>query len=52
MHVPMTDAEKAIVTEHAESLGVKPVTWARGVLLKAAKKKAASGERGSRTRSG
>ncbi len=46
MHIPMTDAEKAAVWEHAEALGVKPVTWARELMLKAAKR-AASGKRGS-----
>ncbi len=50
MQIPMSEAEKAAISEYAEGIGEKPVTWARAVLLKAAQKKAASGERGSRTR--
>jgi hypothetical protein len=46
MQIPMTEAEKAAIFDAAESLGAKPVTWARDVLLKAAKR-AASGKRGS-----
>lgn len=47
--VPVTDAERAVIDAAADAAGVKLAAWARGVLLKAAKK-AASGKRGSRTR--
>jgi hypothetical protein len=49
--VPLTEAERGEVDAAAEAEGVKLAAWARGVLLRAAqKKRAASGERGSRTR--
>lgn len=38
MDLPMTDAEKAAVVAAAEARGVKPVTWARETLLRAAKR--------------
>ena len=45
--VPMTETEKAAVDAAAEASGVKLAAWARDVMLRAAKRKAASGERGS-----
>lgn len=47
MRIPLTDAEKAAIWDHAESVGQPPTTWAREVLLKATRKRAASGKRGS-----
>ncbi|MGC1275993.1 MAG: hypothetical protein WBC44_19990 [Planctomycetaceae bacterium] len=52
IRVPLTEAEKAVIDTAAERDGAKVTTWAREALLKAAKKRAASGERGSRTRTG
>ena len=45
--VPLTEAEKAAIEAAAEASGVKPAAWGRDVMLRAAKRKAASGERGS-----
>lgn len=39
MKIPMTDAEKRLVVAAAESVEAKPVTWARDVLLKAARRR-------------
>jgi hypothetical protein len=39
MLIPMTDVEKAQITSAAESDDAKPVTWAREVLLRAAKRR-------------
>ena len=52
IRVPLSEAEKAIIDAAAEIDGAKVTTWAREALLRAAKRKAASGERGSRTRPG
>lgn len=38
IRIPMTEAEKAAIHEAAESKGEKPITWAREVLLRAAKR--------------
>ncbi len=38
MKLPMTDAEKALIEQAAETKGAKPVTWARETLLRAAKR--------------
>lgn len=45
--VPVTQAEGELIDAAAEAEGVKLAAWARGVMLRAAKRKAASGERGS-----
>lgn len=39
MEIPLTEAEKEQITAAAESRDEKPVTWARGALLKAAKRR-------------
>jgi hypothetical protein len=39
MLIPMTDAEKQQIVDAAESIDAKPVTWARDVLLRAAKRR-------------
>ena len=39
MKLPMTAAEKASVEAAAEADGEKPVTWAREVLMRAAKRR-------------
>jgi hypothetical protein len=39
MLIPMTDAEKQQIQAAAEGDGEKPVTWARDVLLRAAKRR-------------
>jgi hypothetical protein len=39
MKIPLTDAEKHQILEAAGSGDEKPVTWARNVLLKAAKRR-------------
>lgn len=40
MKIPLSEEEKAIIKLAAEVDDAKPVTWARDVLLKAAKRKA------------
>jgi hypothetical protein len=40
MKIPLTEAEKQQIVEAAESDDAKPVTWAREVLLRAAKRRA------------
>jgi len=40
MKIPLTEEEKWAITAAAESDKAKPVTWAREVLLRAAKRKA------------
>ena len=47
IRLPLTDAERALIDAAAKADGDRPVTWARDALLRAAKRKAASGERGS-----
>ena len=39
MLIPMTDAEREQIQAAAESDDAKPVTWARDVLLRAAKRR-------------
>jgi hypothetical protein len=39
MLIPMTDAEKQQIQAAAEGDGEKPVTWAREILLRAAKRR-------------
>jgi len=39
MKIPLTDEEKETIERAAIADGAKPVTWARDVLLKAAKKR-------------
>lgn len=39
MKLPLTAAEKAAIESAAEVDGEKPVTWARDVLLRAAKRR-------------
>ena len=39
MLIPLTDAEKQQIVSAAESDEAKPVTWARDVLLRAAKRR-------------
>jgi hypothetical protein len=38
MKLPLTDDEKALIENAARGRGAKPVTWAREVLLRAAKR--------------
>jgi hypothetical protein len=40
MKIPMTAAEKQLIESAAESRGAKPVTWAREVLVRAARRAA------------
>jgi hypothetical protein len=40
MKIPLADDEKGLIETAARSRGEKPVTWARDVLLRAAKRKA------------
>lgn len=39
MKLPLTESEKEVIEEAARSDGEKPVTWARDVLLRAAKRR-------------
>ena len=39
MKIPLTDEEKGLIRSAAEADGAKPVTWARTILLKAAKRR-------------
>ncbi|MCA9125017.1 MAG: hypothetical protein H6822_19735 [Planctomycetaceae bacterium] len=39
MKLPMTEAEKELIRLAAEADDAKPVTWARDLLLKAAKRR-------------
>jgi hypothetical protein len=39
MRIPMTEAEKAEIERAAQVDGGKPITWAREILLKAAKRR-------------
>jgi hypothetical protein len=45
--VPLTDAERAAIDAAVAASGGKLAEWARDVMFRAAKRKAASGERGS-----
>jgi hypothetical protein len=38
MKIPLADDEKDLIERAAHARGDKPVTWARNVLLKAAKR--------------
>jgi hypothetical protein len=40
MKIPLTDEEKGAIELAAKARDAKPVTWARDVLLRAAKRKA------------
>ena len=40
MKIPLADSEKALIERAARADSDKPVTWAREVLLRAAKRKA------------
>jgi hypothetical protein len=40
MKIPLTDKEKRSIEQAASADGAKPVTWARDVLLRAAKRRA------------
>jgi len=40
MKIPLTEGEKERIEQAATARGDKPVTWARDVLLRAAKRKA------------
>lgn len=40
MKIPLTEAEKRAIQEAARSDQEKPVTWARDILIKAAKRRA------------
>jgi len=39
MKIPLTDAEKRLIRNAAKSDDAKPVTWARDILIKAAKRR-------------
>lgn len=39
MKLPMTEAEKLLIEQAAAVDGAKPVTWARDLLLKAARRR-------------
>jgi hypothetical protein len=38
MRIPITEAEKEAIEQAAKAREVKPITWARDVLLRAAKR--------------
>lgn len=38
MKLPLSESEKVEIQAAAEAVGAKPVTWAREILLKAAKR--------------
>ncbi len=38
MKIPLADDEKELIERAAQARGAKPVTWARDVLLRAAKR--------------
>ena len=40
MKIPLADDEKDLIEKAAQASDAKPVTWARDVLLRAAKRKA------------
>ncbi len=40
MKIPLADGEKELIETAARATSEKPVTWAREVLLRAAKRKA------------
>lgn len=39
LRIPLTDAERELLESAADDDGLKPVTWARDALLRAAKRK-------------
>ena len=39
LRIPLTDAEREIVEDAARTDGEKPITWAREVLVRAAKRR-------------
>jgi hypothetical protein len=40
MKIPLADGEKELIEKAAQADSAKPVTWARNVLLRAAKRRA------------